>query len=110
MEIVIYRRKIFSMINIFKYVLSMLKQEFGIIEYKDNCTIKVENVVIEFFCGDYNRMGGIRPDVFNTNCRSASMFLQQGASKVNGIEIYSIEKLLEKIKMEANNYVKKKIW
>lgn len=40
-------------------------------------------------------MSGTRPKYYNTDSILASNFLQQGACKVNGYEVDSLEKIVE---------------
>lgn len=57
---------------------------------------------IQFWCGDYWRMGGLRPKYYNTDSRLASEYLEQSAYKCGGKEIVNIDDLY-KILCENNS-------
>lgn len=98
-SVVIYRSKARDIQHAFEEIVRHLKQEKDQTKIKifKNGSIDVKNYHIDFFCGSIYKMSGGRPYLYNTDDLSASQFLMQSASKVNGIEIDNLEKLLKNI-------------
>lgn len=96
MNIVIYRKSPPDITKLFKEIIKELndrKIKFrGVL---NGYIIVKQRINISFFCNDVCRMGGIRPDYYNTDTTEASEFLKQGASKVNGHEISTLKDLLD---------------
>lgn len=98
MEIIIYRLLLSDVKTSFEELVNMmLESGLNIIHDDKKYTIYYKDFYIEFWCGDFCRMGGIRPKYYMTDNTTASEFLRQGACKVGGIEIYSFDELLKKI-------------
>lgn len=93
-DVVIYRKNKNDLLNVFSEITRHLKEHSNPCIDEKYVTIKNRDWSIEFFCGAAWRMGGIRPFLYNTDCKFASDFLEQGATKVNGKEIEDIEELL----------------
>ena len=100
MDIIIYRTRKLDLIKAYSKIYKLFVEKGFNIRHADmeRCDfIDVENKYISFFCHDYRRMGGIRPTYYNTDNEVASRFLSQGASKVDGREVASLEELCELI-------------
>lgn len=93
-DVMIYRKNKNDLLNVFSEIARHLKEHGNPCIDEKYATIKIRDWSIEFFCGTVWRMGGIRPFLYNTDCKFASDFLEQGATKVNGKEIEDIEELL----------------
>lgn len=99
-DVVIYRKNKNDLLNIFVEIARRLKEHGDPSIDKKYVTIKIRDWSIEFFCGTVFKMGGTRPFLYNTDCKYASDFLEQGAVKVNGKETEDLEELL-RIILEA---------
>lgn len=99
-DVVIYRKNRNDLLNVFAEITTRLKETKmdedcdGLNICKNLDFIKFQDWSIEFFCGSVLKMGGTRPFLYNTDCKYASDFLEQGAVKVNGKEIKDLEELL----------------
>lgn len=92
---VVYRKKAsdsFKVFSMIKRIIKAFSIEASIDETKK--IIEVNDYHITPFCGPVWKMGGIRPFLYNTDCKYASEILEQGASKVDGREIENLEELV----------------
>ena len=80
------------------------------IKYKNDkrsCLISIEEglicpVYIIGRYGDYTKLSGLRPDFYNTEDEVAVWYLEQSASKVNGVgfdDIQNVLKIVDILKM-----------
>jgi hypothetical protein len=104
MFIIIHRTECSEIRKIYEYLVETLPNEVNsVIEVnKKWITVGVENTRIDFYCGDYSRMAGIRPDYYNTDNETVAYFLQMMADRVNGKEIKDISELINIIKGGIN--------
>ena len=84
MFIVIHRTECSEIRKIFEYLAESLPNEItSDIKVNENWrTISIANngkhpdARIDFYCGDYSKMAGTRPDYYNTDSESVACFLQ----------------------------------
>lgn len=93
-DVMIYRKNKNDLLNVFSEIARHLKEHGNPCIDEKYVTIKFQDWSIEFFCGSVLKMGGTRPFLYNTDCKYASDFLEQGAEKVDGNEIKNLEELL----------------
>lgn len=100
-DVIIYRKRKVDILDVYEYVIKYLECVQGprvfdslIVDRELLRDIMVNDYHIDFFCGMVTRMGGTRPFLYNTDCKYASDFLEQGATKVNGKEIKTLAELL----------------
>lgn len=99
-DVVIYRKNKNDLLNAFTEIVSSLegakidRSRDKLVIDRSRISVKFNDWSIEFFCGIVLRMGGTRPFLYNTNCKYASNFLEQGAVKVDGKEVKDLKELL----------------
>lgn len=55
----------------------------------------IHPVYIDGRTGSYEKLAGLRPDFYNTDDGEIEWFLEQGASKVNGIKLDNVRSVLK---------------
>ena len=100
MFIVIHRTEAVEAQKVFEHLAETLPKELeSDIEINKNWrTIGVNGSRIDFRCGDVFKLGGLRPNYYNTDNELASCFLEQSAVKVNGKEIKDISEIVTLVK------------
>ena len=96
MNIVVYRSKRTEIKKAFDYLFTQLSNVYpcNTMSRYNETVIDIGDIRIEFRCGDIYKMGGLRPDYYNTDSQPASDFLCQGAVKVDGEELADISDIL----------------
>lgn len=98
MEIVVFRTFKSDMMKIFEEFINIIrKKNLDIIIDRKRDLIFLKDNRISFWCGNYNKVVGIRPNYYNTDNPNASKFISYSAEKVNGSEFYNFEELLNKL-------------
>lgn len=102
-DTIIYRKKSSDIFKVFDEIVKCL-EDLQSNSDRDRLTVDknlillyVDGYTINFFCGPVWKMGGIRPSLYNTDCKHASDFLEQGAEKVNGKEVKDLNELLKMV-------------
>jgi len=103
LHIIIHRSSSVDAQKVFERFITALFNESSTMQINDRGKyIDIENIRIDFRCGDMLKLDGVRPDYYNTDSDLVSCFLQQSANKVNGKEIKDIDDLINMIKGVAN--------
>lgn len=92
MNIVVYRSERSELKRVFDYLFTQLSDVYlyNARGRHNKTVIDIGDIRIDFRCGDIYKMGGLRPDYYNTDSQPASDFLCQGAVKVDGKELADI--------------------
>lgn len=97
MHIIIYRNSVFEIQETFGYFVTELLKHINSDDIKlpqGSGRIVVGDILIDFYCNGIHKMGGVRPNYYNTDSCLASDFLECGATKVNGKEIKDISEII----------------
>lgn len=91
-NIIIYRKTVEDAKKMMMLFFNVLKRSRSINDIKINyekMTIQLkDNIFIDFRCGKYEKMAGVKPNYFNTyGDKTVSNFLMQGAYKIGGKEM-----------------------
>ena len=97
-QIVIHRKLGKDAAHEFAEMYTKLVKKYGnLVRGRQNGLVDIgKNIRISFYAGDYYRMAGTRPNIYNTDDLDADKFLMVSASKVGGTYM-TMDEILEKL-------------
>ena len=98
MNIVIHRYSAKKLERIFEELCRRLDIPYKYDKHRHLISIEeglFHSVYIEGRCGSRKKLAGLRPDFYNVDDGEIEWFLEQGASKVNGIKLDNVCSVLK---------------
>lgn len=100
MYIVVHRTKKKDAIEVMTWVRDEVLKDFKSIitqPYESVIDVGPNLIRIDFRCGEWEKMAGIRPDYYNAYNREVRQMLEMGACKCNGSELSSLRDIRDVI-------------